>query len=115
MLRMIGALTALCVIGQAAYADGSDTVRRHGHHAALWPDHHIIEVAINPPSGREFIINGWHFAPKPGQCGGWAAGDRINMISGDWHGWCWSAAFENLTRRRDTCEMWCSYAAGLHP
>ena len=114
MLKTIGALTVLCMLGQMAYADGSGTMRKHGR-AAQWPDHHIIEVAVNPPGGREYIINGTRFAPKPGQCGGWAAGDRINMVSGDWRGWCSSATFENLTRRRDTCEMWCGYAAGLHP
>ena len=114
MLRMIGALAVLCVIGHAACADGSATARRHSR-AALWPDHHIIEVAVSPPSGREYIINGARFSPKTGQCGGWVAGNRINMLSGDWHGWCWSATFENLSRHRDTCEMWCGYAAGLHP
>jgi hypothetical protein len=114
MLKTIGALIAVCVVCQPSYADESGKGVRHAHRSAAWPDHHIIEVAINPPNSREFIINGTRFAPKPNSCAGWEAGDRVNLISGDWHGWCWSATFENLTRRQ-TCDMWCGYAAGLHP
>jgi hypothetical protein len=45
-------------------------------------------------------------AERPPACFGWAAGERITLIAGDWNGRCAVAAFYNFYRR-NTCEMWC--------
>lgn len=105
MLKTIGAVVALCALGQPAFAaDASDAAMPRV------PDNHVIEVAINPPNSREFIINGRHFAPKGEACRGWEAGDRIALVDGQWHGFCISKTFKNLSRNA-TCEMWCGYAS----
>jgi len=107
MSKTIGAVFAICVVCQPVFAaDVGVGV------TTIVPDTgiHIIEVAINPPNSREFIINGRHYAPKGDSCRGWEAGDRIDLVQGDWHGFCVSSTFRNYTRR-STCEMWCGYAA----
>jgi hypothetical protein len=101
---MAGAL----VVGFAGTPTGAaDTSARH-HAGRVAPDHHIIEVAIHPPGSRQFIINGRVFTARSPACLGWQAGDRIDLVEGDWHGWCQSAVFYNRTLRR-SCEMSCGY------
>lgn len=113
MLKTIAALFAAGVICQPCYSADLDTGGRvRIHRGYAWRDHHIIEVAIHPPGSRAFIINGAHFAAKSDACLGWEAGDRIALVSGEWHGYCTSAVFRNLSRGR-TCEMWCGYYAGF--
>jgi hypothetical protein len=101
MSKTVGAVLAICMICQPVFAAdiGVGATGRH-----------IIEVAINPPNSREFIINGSRYASKGDSCRRWEAGDRIDLIRGDWHGFCVSSIFHNYTRR-STCEMWCGYAA----
>ena len=77
--------------------------RWHGIH--LPPERHVIEVVQPPWSGR-FIINGTRFIGNSPACYTWAAGERITLVAGDWHGRCEQAVFYNLDRR-STCEMSC--------
>src|SRR5262249_39583573 len=51
-------------------------------------------------------INGTRFTARTPACLGWAAGERIRLIAGDWNGRCVAAVFYNFYRR-STCEMWC--------
>jgi hypothetical protein len=71
----------------------------------LPPERHVIEV-VHPPTGGSFVINGSYFTAASPACLGWAAGERIRLLAGDWHGRCSAAVFYNMTRRR-SCEMWC--------
>jgi hypothetical protein len=73
--------------------------------SALPPERHVIEV-VRPPYSGSFIINGAAFTAKGPVCWNWTAGERVTLIAGEWHGWCTSAVFYNLTRRR-SCDMWC--------
>jgi hypothetical protein len=63
-------------------------------------------VSAPPPYSGNFIINGARFTARTPACFGWAAGERITLIAGDWNGRCVVAAFYNFYRR-NTCEMWC--------
>jgi hypothetical protein len=60
-----------------------------------------------PSFGVRFIINGHPFTPVSGACSGWAAGDGVSLISGEWHGYCADAVFRN-TKRGRTCETLCN-------
>jgi hypothetical protein len=71
----------------------------------LRPERHVIELVRGPGSGS-YIINGMHFTAETPACASWNAGERITLLSGDWHGRCVEAAFYNVTRRR-ACQMWC--------
>lgn len=103
---MIGAVALACVSFGQAIADESGAVRQRG--AVVVPEHHVIEVSVDSPLPRRFIINGHVFTARSDTCLGWHAGHRVSMVSGDWHGWCYSAVFHNRTLRRD-CEMYCGY------
>jgi hypothetical protein len=107
---LISALVVICALGQPVLAADMGV---SGSRVTHWREHHIIEVAINPPGSREFVINGAHFAAKSDACRGWEAGDRLALLAGEWHGYCGTAVFRNLSRGR-TCEMWCGYAAAFH-
>ena len=82
-------------------------VRRHYYHHGhyLPPERHVIEV-VQPPMSGNFIINGARFTARSAACLPWAAGERIRLVAGDWHGRCSVAVFYNVWRHR-TCEMWC--------
>jgi hypothetical protein len=71
----------------------------------LPPEQHVIEV-VQPPYSGNFIINGTRFTARTPACLGWAAGERIRLVAGDWNGRCVAAVFYNFYRR-STCEMWC--------
>jgi hypothetical protein len=79
----------------------------------------VIEVVKPPYSGSfiingtnfgSFIINGTNFAARSPACLSWVAGERITLLAGDWHGYCVSATFYNVTRHQ-ACQMWCGTQA----
>jgi hypothetical protein len=81
-----------------------------GVHADRWvgvlpPEHHVIEI-VRPPYSGSFIINAAAFTAKTAACWDWAAGERVTLLAGDWHGRCLDAVFYNLIRHR-SCAMWC--------
>ncbi|MFL6797626.1 MAG: hypothetical protein ACJ8F3_09475 [Xanthobacteraceae bacterium] len=100
-----------CIIGflatQPALADGMITPRYHFHHRGyiLPAERHVVEV-VQPPWSGKFIINGHHFVGTTPACFSWAAGERITLVAGDWHGHCVNAVFYNL-QRHSTCTTWC--------
>jgi hypothetical protein len=75
----------------------------------LAPERHVIEV-VKPPYSGSFIINGTNFAARSPACLSWAAGDRVTLEAGDWHGYCIGAVFYNVTRHQ-ACPMWCGRQA----
>ena len=75
------------------------------HRLSLPPERHVIEL-VRPPYSGAFIINNAHFTAKSPTCSSWAAGDRVTLWTGDWHGRCVDAVFYNVARRQ-ACEMWC--------
>jgi hypothetical protein len=96
---------------QDAFADGMtySRPRYHYHHRHyLPPERHVIEV-VQPPYSGVFIINGIRFTGMTPACLRWAAGERIRLIAGDWHGHCVTAVFYNF-RRHSTCQTWCRAA-----
>jgi hypothetical protein len=106
MFKWLAALVLALSMGQSAFADGE--YRRYRHYPRyihLPPERHVIEV-VQPPSSGNFIINGTRFTAKTAACLPWAAGERIRLIAGDWHGRCVDAVFYNAMRH-STCEMWC--------
>jgi hypothetical protein len=106
MFRVAWALGLAFLICQPAFADGVTYYRqRYYHRHYLPPARHVIEV-VQPPYSGIFIINGIRFTGMTPACLRWAAGERIRLISGDWHGHCVTATFYN-TRRHSTCRTWC--------
>ena len=107
MLKPIAAFAVAMSIAAPALADGMEyTPRRHYPTRFYLPaERHVIEV-VQPPYSGNFIINGTAFTAKTAACTRWAAGERIRLIAGDWHGRCVDAVFYNYYRR-STCEMWC--------
>lgn len=88
--------------GAAAAADlGYASRSRHAF------DRHVVEIVDASSFGVRFIINGHAFTPVGGACSGWAAGDGVSLLSGEWHGYCSEAVIRNTTRRR-TCETLCN-------
>jgi hypothetical protein len=100
-----GGLLLACAAGAPS---GAADISVHHRAGRVVPEHHIIEVAIHPPGSRQFIINGSLFTARSPACLGWEAGNRIDLVEGDWHGWCQTAVFYNRTLRR-SCEMSCGY------
>src|SRR5712671_7872888 len=89
------AVLAVALCGPAA-ADGMQQTRyRHYHRYYLPPERHVIEV-VQPPYSGNFIINGARFTAKTAACTRWAAGERIKLLAGDWHGRCVDAVFYNF-------------------
>jgi hypothetical protein len=111
MLRMAAAFALALLMCHGAFADGT-TYRRHRHYYHRWhylpPDRHVIEV-VQPPYSGVFIINGIRFTGMTPACLRWAAGERIKLLAGDWHGHCVTAVFYNF-RRHSTCQTWCRAA-----
>jgi hypothetical protein len=110
---MLGALAAL-LLQPAHAADLTVAPHRSVHRVyvierqreiVLPPERHVVEVVAPPYSGN-FIINGTHFAGVAPACLRWSAGERIQLLAGDWHGRCTEAVFYNLTLR-STCRMAC--------
>jgi hypothetical protein len=107
----LGALALACTVCVPAMAadlgapsDGYRVQRVERWHAVR--EHHIIEVAIRPPLSHQYIINGYQFTAASPVCVGWAAGEHIRLVRGEWHGRCQTAVFYNVNRRQ-SCEMWC--------
>jgi hypothetical protein len=100
---------AMCLPGSLlpALADGMGYQRHyhHNHRIHLPPARHVVEV-VQPPWSGNFIINGTHFTGRNAACRRWAAGERIRLVAGDWHGQCVAATFYNLSRH-STCQTWC--------
>jgi len=76
------------------------------YHFALPPERHVLEVVNFSSFGLRFLINGHYFRANPWECPGWIAGDRVTLVAGEWHGYCATAVFHDLTRHR-TCRMEC--------
>lgn len=103
---LLSLMTVLATI--AARADEPPPGDRHrhwGYRIHLPPERHVVE-AVQPPWSGNFIINGHRFTAKSAACFNWAAGERITLIDGDWHGRCVEATFYNVWRR-STCVTWC--------
>ena len=81
------------------------------YHFALPPERHVLEVVNFSSFGLRFLINGHYFSANPLECPGWVAGDHVTLVAGDWHGYCATAVFHDLTRHR-TCRMACDSWAG---
>jgi len=107
MLKPVSALALMLFAGQAAFADGMQEPRQRHYRYPFYlaPERHVIEV-VQPPWSGNFIINGTRFTGRTPACFSWAAGERIALIAGDWHGRCIDAVFYNFARR-STCETWC--------
>jgi hypothetical protein len=78
----------------------------------LPPARHVLEVVNFSSFGLRFLINGHYFLADPLKCPGWVAGDRVAMLSGEWHGYCSVAVFSNLTQHR-TCQVSCDSWGGF--
>jgi hypothetical protein len=76
------------------------------YHFALPPERHVLEVVNFSSFGLRFLINGHYFRANPWECPGWVAGDHVTLVAGDWHGYCATAVFHDLTRHR-TCRVEC--------
>jgi hypothetical protein len=105
MVKLASACALVVLACQATLADGMQyqPYRHRGFY--LPPERHVIEV-VQPPYSGNFIINGTAFTAKTAACTRWAAGERIRLIAGDWHGRCVDAVFYNYYWR-NTCAMWC--------
>jgi hypothetical protein len=81
-------------------------VHRHvHHHYRLPPERHVVEK-VSPPFSGNYLINGTWFTALSPRCSRWISGERIALVAGDWHGYCRTAVFRNLSRRA-TCELAC--------
>ena len=105
MVRLVSACALVLLACQAAHADGMGYSPYRPRGFYLPPERHVIEV-VQPPYSGNFIINGAPFTAKSAACIPWAAGERIRLIAGDWHGRCVEAVFYNYYRH-STCAMWC--------
>jgi hypothetical protein len=104
MLKLVSVMALTLLSSAPILADGMPSHRyRHRHY--LPPERHVVEV-VQPPGSGNFIINGAHFTGRTRACLRWAAGERIKLLSGDWHGACVVAVFYNFNRR-SRCETWC--------
>jgi hypothetical protein len=107
MLRVALAVGLAFSISQQVLADEAP-YRRHWQYRHGWylpRERHVIEV-VQPPYSGIFIINGIRFTGMTPACSGWAAGEPIALVRGDWHGHCTIAVFYNFWRR-NTCQTWC--------
>jgi len=110
MLRVALAFGLAFSVCQQVFADEAP-YRRPLHYRHGWylpRERHVIEV-VQPPYSGIFIINGIRFTGMTPACFGWAAGEPIGLVAGDWHGHCLTAVFYNFWRR-NTCQMWCRAA-----
>ena len=104
MVKLGSVLALILLMSGPALADGMRW-HRHYHRYVLPPERHVIEV-VQPPWSGNFIINGARFTGRTRACLRWAAGERITLLSGDWHGACVVAVFYNFNRH-SRCETWC--------
>jgi hypothetical protein len=107
MFKVVSAFVLALVICQPAVADGMGYRPYYRSWYALPPERHVVEV-VQPPYSGNFIINGHRFTGKTAACLRWAAGERITLLAGDWHGRCVDAVFYNF-RLRSTCAMSCGW------
>jgi hypothetical protein len=110
MFRVALAFGLVFSVCQQLFADEAP-YRRPLHYRHGWylpRERHVIEV-VQPPYSGIFIINGIRFTGMTPACFGWAAGEPIGLVAGDWHGHCRTAVFYNFWRR-NTCQMWCRAA-----
>jgi hypothetical protein len=105
MVRLASACALVLLACQTVLGDGMSYQPYRYRGFYLPPERHVIEV-VQPPYSGNFIINGTAFTAKTAACTRWAAGERIRLIAGDWHGRCVDAVFYNYYRR-SSCEMWC--------
>jgi len=106
MRKSIAAVGLAMLSAGPALADGMTYPGyRHYHRHYLPRARHVVEV-VQPPYSGVFIINGVRFTGFTSSCLRWAAGERISLIAGDWHGFCTTAVFYNHFRR-STCQTWC--------
>ena len=77
------------------------------YRAPVLPERHVIEK-VQPPYSGNFLINGTRFVGRTRTCQRWIAGERIRLVSGDWHGRCVSAVFYNYVRK-NTCRASCGW------
>jgi hypothetical protein len=105
-----GVVTLFGLLSAASAADITINRRIRGHvysshHFVLPPERHVVEKVLPPYSGN-YLINATRFTAMTPACSRWVSGDRIRLISGDWHGACNTAVFRNVTRGM-TCELSC--------
>jgi hypothetical protein len=70
------------------------------------PERHVLEKVDFSSIGLRFLINGHYFRASPSDCPGWVPGDRVTLLVGDWHRYCVTAVFHDLTRDR-SCRVSC--------
>jgi hypothetical protein len=70
------------------------------------PGRRVLELVDFSSFGLRFLINGHYFRASPLDCPGWVAGDRVTLLAGEWHGYCATAVFHDLTSPR-SCRVWC--------
>jgi hypothetical protein len=106
-------LLSFGAIGPAAAAEGELTTPTEQasaayRHSGRLSERHVVEVIkVSGTGSVRFVIGGHAFTAASGACGGWTAGDRVALSSGEWHGYCDTAVFRNLTRGR-SCGVWCN-------
>jgi hypothetical protein len=105
MVRVASGLVFAVAIGSHALADGMNHPHHYYHRHYLPPERHVVEI-VQPPWSGNFIINGTRFVGQSPACFTWAAGERIKLIAGDWHGRCTQAVFYNYYRH-STCTTVC--------
>jgi hypothetical protein len=104
---------AALVCGPAVAAELDKAVAQYAniprYRSALPPERHVLERVNFSSLGLRFLINGHYFGASPLDCPGWAAGDRLALLAGEWHGYCVTAIFHDLTRDRScrvSCDPW---------
>jgi len=106
MFKGISAFALGALLCGSAFADGMEYQPRRPYQRFYLPaERHVIEV-VQPPYSGNFIINGTRFVGRTRTCQRWIAGERIRLVSGDWHGRCADAVFYN-TVRKNTCRASC--------
>jgi hypothetical protein len=108
MSRPIALLLSSCLASGAAAAAGGELASPFGQAYSVAPERHVVEIVkVSGNGSLRFVINGHAFTAASGACGGWTTGDRVSLTAGEWHGYCATAVFRNVTRRR-SCEVLCN-------
>ena len=106
---MVGVVLAGMLCGPAVSAElGEVAPAPHAYagHYGLPPERHVLEMVNFSSFGLRFLINGHYFRADPLACPGWVAGDRVTLVAGEWHAYCATAVFHDVTRHR-TCRLEC--------
>jgi hypothetical protein len=116
-MRITSFLSACLLCGPAVSAELGVLAPSPGSYVTQYhfrspPEQHVLEVVNFSSFGLQFLINGHYFLANPLNCPGWVAGDRVTMLSGEWHGYCAFGIFSNLTRHR-TCQVSCGSGVGF--